>query len=151
MNGTISKLFSFNGSYSLPYLINIHDKGRNIDMYFVNDTKDHEVDGKLYKAEAFNYQPRASEYGFSGGGTLEISVVGNQVIDLIELYSDISIDVTGVLQENGEIAKLNHFSHHNGKVTLDRNKATFSLSREERLDMSFPALIFNAQNNRGNS
>lgn len=151
MNGTIAKLFSLNGSYSLPYLINLHDKNRHIDMYFVNDTESHSYDNVTYEAEAFNYQPNASEYGFTGGGTLEISVVGNQVIDLVERYSDITLEVMGVLQDNGTITPINHFRHHNGKVSLDRNKATFTFSRDERLDMTFPALIFNSQNNRGNA
>lgn len=145
----LAKLFGYSGSYSLPYLIHLYNKKHDIDMYFVNDTEDHVFEGVTYSAESFHYQPSPSEYGLTGGGTLEISVVGNQVIDLA--HTDINLDVIGVIQEDGEITKLKQFSHRNGRVTMNRNKAKFVFSRDERLDMSFPALVWNAQNNRGNT
>lgn len=153
----ITQLFSFNGTYSLPYLIHLsgtykrNGAVQTIDMRFINDVKSCTYGGHNYKAEAFNYTPNASEFGLTGGGSLEISVVGNQVINLVELCSNITLEVVGCMMKSGTITELKHFVHKNGTIKVDRNVATFTFKRDERLDMTFPALIWNSQNNRGNS
>ena len=153
----LSKLFSYNGTYSLPYLIHLSGSYKRngvtqtIDMRFINDAVSCSYDGNTYTATAFNYTPNASEYGLTGGGTLEISVVGNQIIDLVEQCSEITLEVVGCMMKNGTITEMKHFAHKNGTIKVNRNVATFTFKRDERLDMTFPALIWNSQNNRGNS
>lgn len=154
MNSTVSKLFSNNAGFSLPYLIHLYgtkNGKKSLEMRFINDVKDCKYNGFVYEAEAFDYTPNASEYGMTGGGTLEISVIGNQIIDLVENYTDITFEAVGVLLDDGTIEELRFFKHHNGSVSVDRASATFTFKRDERLDMSFPALIWNTQNNRGNA
>lgn len=152
-----SKLFSDNGTYSLHYLIHLYGsykssgETKTIEMWFINDTQSCSFKGNEYEAEAFNYTPNASEYGLSGGGTLEISVVGNQVIELVELCRSITLEIVGCMLDDGSITELKHFRHKNGTIKVNRNTATFNFNRDERLDMTFPALIWNTRNNRGNS
>lgn len=156
MSSALTQLFSFNGKYSLPYLIHLYGsytkngETQTIDMRFINDVKSCQYDGQTYKAEAFNYTPNASEYGMTGGGTLEISVVGNQIIDLVEQCRSITLEVVGCMMEDGTITELRQFKHKNGTIKVNRNTATFTFKRDERLDMTFPALVWNTQNNRGN-
>lgn len=153
----LSKLFSYNGTYSLPYLIHLsgtykrNGEVQTIDMRFINDVTSISYGGHNYIAGTFNYTPNASEYGLTGGGTLEISVVGNQIIDLVELCTDITLEVVGCMMKNGTITEMKRFVHKNGDIKVNRSIATFTFKRDERLDMTFPALIWNSQNNRGNS
>ncbi len=141
-----------NGAYSLPYLIKLYDPTETLVMHFVNNTENITYDGITYTATAFEYSPNASESGFTGGGTLKIAVKDNQVIDLIETYSEVKLDVIGILNKSdGSITELRTYNHHYGEVSCDRTTATFTFTRDDRLDMTFPALIWNAANNRGNS
>ena len=151
MNASFEKLAQQHGRYSLPYLIKLHDSENKIFMRFVNDTKNVTFNGKLYTAGTFRYTPNASEQGFSGGGSLEISVQGNAVIDLIETYRDVRLEVVGCIMQDGTIIEVKSFRHHYGKVKTDRATAKFTFEKDDRLSMTFPALIWSAFNNRGNA
>lgn len=149
----VTDLYLYNGGFSLPFLLHLYDKGRNIDIRLINDSEGCAYEGETYKAGTFRYTPNASEQGLTGGGTLEIFAggYGSEVTELVKLYSDITAEIVGVMMEDGTITELRHFKHHNGKVKVDRKSVTFTFSRDERLDMTFPALVWNSQNNRGNS
>lgn len=155
MDSSITKLFGYNGSYSLPYLIHLYGSNSSgsvsYDMRFINDNQSCTYDGNTYTAEAFSYTPGASEYGLNGGGTLEISTLDNDISEMIQLCTSITLEVVACLLEDGTISELDTITHHNGTIKGDRQSATFTFDRDERLDMTFPALIWNSQNNRGNS
>ena len=151
MNASFEKLAQQHGRYTLPFLIKLHDDKNTIVMRFVNDVKSVTFNGDVYTAGTFTYTPNASEQGFTGGGTLEISVQGNAVIDLIETYREVRLEVVGCIMQDGNIAELKSFRHHYGKVRTDRATAKFTFERDDRLSMTFPALIWSAFNNRGNS
>ena len=151
MNASFEKLAQQQGRYSLPYLIKLHDDKNTIVMRFVNDVKSITFNGDVYTAGTFSYKPNASEQGLTGGGTLEISVQGNAVIDLIETYREVRLDVVGCIMQDGNIAELKSFRHHYGKVKTDRATAKVTFEKDDRLSMTFPALIWSAFNNRGNS
>lgn len=151
MNASFEKLCRRNGAYNLPWLIYLHDQANNIQMRFVNNTSNIVYDENTYQAGCFKYSSTAGEHGFSGGGTLEISVVGNSVIDLIETYRAIKLEVIGTLCEDGTVTAIKTFSHHYGKVKVSRTKASFTFEKDDRLTMTFPALVWNSFNNRGNS
>lgn len=140
------------GAYSLPYLIKLYDPSETIVMYLVNNNENIIYNGITYIASTFEYTPNASESGFNGGGSLKIAIKDNQVVDLIETYREVKLDVIGILNKaDGTITELRTYRHHYCEVSGDRTNAVFTFSRDDRLDMTFPALIWNAANNRGNS
>ena len=151
MSETFEKMCRRTGGYSLPWLIHIYDKGGNINLYFINDTQSRTYGGKTYIASTFDYTPNASEQGFTGGGSLGIVCTDNTIIDLIETYRIIKLDVIGVLAEGNAVTEIKTYNHQYGTVSWNGKKATFTFERDDRLGMSFPALIFNHYNNRGNS
>ena len=104
MNSSFELMARRNGGYSLPYLIKIYDPTETLVMYFINDINNKVYDGKTYIASAFKYTPNASELGLSGGGSLEIAVKDTQIIDLIETYKEVKLDVIGILNKaNGNV------------------------------------------------
>ena len=151
MNASFERLIQQGGGYSLPYLIRLHSEDGEFSMCFVNDVSDVEYDGETYSAGSFSYVPNASESGFDGGGKLEITVHGNTVINLVETKRTVFLEVTGVINDDGEIEPVATFRHHYGSVSVDRSKASFTFEKDDRLSMSFPSMIFSTSNNRGNS
>lgn len=155
MNASFEKLIRRNGGYSLPFLVAISDYEETTVLRFVNNNEDVAYENNTYTAAGFSYTPNASEAGFCGGGTLEISVVRNTpengIIDLIENYRHLKLTVKGILLEDGTVNVLSNYSASYGKVKGDRTKATFTFEKDERLDMTFPALIWTGANNRGNA
>lgn len=148
MNASFEKMCRRNGSYSLPYLITLSAGGQVI--RFVNNNTDLQYEGNTYSAGSFLYTPNAEELGFSGGGSLEIAVIGNSIIDLIEQNRGVTLRVIGALCEDGSVTPITSFSHHYGKVRVTKTKAVFTFEKDDRLDMTFPALIWSRVNNRGN-
>jgi hypothetical protein len=151
MNNIFAELVKRNGGYCLHWLIKLYSPDEAIVMRFVNNNADVEYDGETYTAGAFNYKPNNAESGYNGGGSLDISYIGNQVIDLIESYKQIRLDVVAILNERGEITPYHRYQHTYGSLQASRGKAKFSFAKDDRLEMTFPALIWNASNNRGNA
>lgn len=151
----LTQLFNFNGGFSLPWLIHLYGSNSSgdvtYDMRFVNDNADCEYEGETYTAESFAYTPSFTEYGMNGAGTLEISAAGNQVSNLVQLCTSINLEVVAIILENGNVTPIQVIKHKNGHIKGNRQQVTFDFDRDERLDMSFPALIWNSQNNRGNA
>ena len=155
MNANFEKLIQRNGTYSLPYLIAISDYDNTMCLRFINNNQDLVYDGNTYKAAGFKYTASPNESGFCGGGTLEIAITPNtdenQIIDLIETYRHIKLQVIGILLDSGEVSVLERYSCSYGKVKVTRTKATFSFEKDNRLSMTFPALLWTGLNNRGNA
>lgn len=157
MNSSFEKLIRRNGGYSLPYLIHIYGtylsdgSEHEVSLYLINDTEALSYDGHVYKASAFTYKSGVFEYGFSGGGTLSIAADEENLFELIDAGSALTLDVTGVIDEDGEVTELRSFSHSYGKVSVSRTQLDFTFDKDERLSMTFPTLVWSAQNNRGNS
>lgn len=151
MNANFEKLIQRNGGYCLHWLIKLSDANNNLVMRFVNNNQDVEYNGETYTATGFEYTPNNAESGYTGGGSLEIAYIGNQIIDLAESYKQIKLDVVGVINERGEVTPYSRYHHTYGTLTANRGKAKFSFSKDDRLEMTFPALIWNAANNRGNA
>ena len=108
-------------------------------------------DEETYTAGSFAYTPNNAESGYDGGGSLEISYIGNSVIDLAESYRLIKLEVIAVMDERGEITPYHRYQHTYGTLNAKGGKAKFTFSKDDRLEMTFPALIWNAANNKGNS
>lgn len=149
MNANFEKMCRRSGAYSMPWLIHLYDEDSTVNLYFVNDTVGWVYDGHTYVASTFSYLPGADSIGFDGGGSLDITVLGNELIELIETYRGIKLDVTGVLQDDGAITPVRSFMNHYGTVSWNGKSARFNFEPDDRLSMTFPALIFNSYNCRG--
>ncbi len=149
---TFAKLSQKNGSYSLPYLIHLYNSDGTSNLYAVNNTEDITYNGVTYSAAAFDYTPSSFVDGMDGGGKLEIAVKEHEsLVDFVETSENIFLDVIGILSEDGEIDEISTFKHKYGTISGDRTSITFTYEKDDRLEMTFPALIWNYQNNRGNS
>ncbi len=139
------------GAYSLPYLIHLYDDDGNFDMRFVNNNENVIFNNETYIACGFSYKPNGSEDGFNGGGTLEIGVKDTLLIDLVESSDHVNLEVVATLRKNGTITQLYNILHHYGKATGTRTQISFEFDKDDRAEMTFPALIWNTLNNRGNA
>lgn len=153
MNITFEKLCRRTGGYSLPWLIQLSNQTDT--LYFVNNNANVSHGGNTYVATTFDYIPSQKENGLSGGGSLDIAAsdaneVGG-IISLIQNATQISLGVIGVMIDGGTVSEIKNYSHSYGTVSLDGRVARFTFNRDDRLGMSFPALIFSHYNNRGNA
>lgn len=146
------KLMQMCGAYTLPFLIHIYTKDNKVNLYYVNDNVSVKYKDNTYEPCAFEYTPNASSSGFDGGGKLTIEARGNTIIPIIDSYKNIFFEAVGGVLENGNVEPLSTHSHSYGTVSISNDgKAEFTFEKDARLNMKFPALIWNRQNNRGNS
>ena len=132
------------GGYSLPYLLHIYDATNNI--YIINDNADLNYDGHLYKASTFNYSPDNR-----GGASLDVEIIeSNKIINILESNIEFKVEAVGVLYDD-QVTPIQQFTHRYGSATWDGERLQIKLKPDDRLDMTFPALIFNSYNNRGNA
>lgn len=152
MNANFERMCRRAGGYSLPWLIELSNGVKT--LRFINDVQSRIYGANTYTASTFTYVPNPEEHGFCGGGTLEIAAADandvNGIIALVQSASAISLTVVGVVLEDDTISEVKTFSHSYGKVRLDGRRANFTFEKDDRLQMSFPALVFSHYNNRGN-
>jgi len=153
MNINFERLCRLTGHYSLPFLVDISNGSKTI--RFINDTQSMNYMGNNYLASTFEYIPNADIYGMSGGGILRITAADagnpNGVIAVVQEGENFNIKVIGLLYEKGNVQKLKGFEHTFGTVNLDGRTAEFEFLKDDRLDMTFPALIFSHYNTRGST
>jgi hypothetical protein len=151
VNANFERMCRRAGGYSLPWLIELSNGVKT--LRFINDVQSRIYGGHTYVASTFNYTPNPQENGLSGGGTLDIAAAdagdANGIITLVQNATSIILEVVGVLLEDGTVSEIKTFSHSYGTVRLNGRDASFSFERDDRLGMSFPALIFTHYNNRG--
>ena len=134
------------GGYTLPYLVKIAAPDGSGAMYLVNDNVSHEYGGNTYEPSNFEYTPADT-----GEGSFNIELaVHDGIIDLLENYYELNIEVVGALIED-EVQEIASWAHKYGTATWDGAKLEVSLDQDDRLSMTFPALLFNSYNNRGNT
>ena len=150
MNVNFAKLCRRTGGYKLAWLITLSDPNDTIVLRVVNNNADVVYGGHTYAASTFNYTPGESVHGMDGGGTLDIAVTDNSVIDMIELYRSVKLDVVGVLVDSA-VTEIQGFSHTWGSVSWDGKKASFTFEKDEKLTMTFPSILLDPSINRGNA
>lgn len=140
------------GAYSLPYLIKIQHPDY-APLYYVNNNEDIVYNGNTYKASAFKYTRPQTIGGVLRNGMLEISAIGNEVIEIIENSDELfTVEATGVIDSYGQITPIKSFRHQYGTVSTDEKmKVSISFTNDDRLEMTFPPYVFDADNNRGNT
>lgn len=142
----IYRLLAEGGGYTLPYLAHLWTPGGESHIYLINDNTDLEYGGHTYKASSFTYSP-----GDDGNGSLGVELAEHDgIIDILEENYSFNVEAVGIL--NGQtVVKLGQFRHKYGEATWDGAKLEMKLEKDDRGSMTFPALIFNSYNNRGNN
>ena len=130
------------GGYNLPYLAHLRTPDGTTHVYLINDNKDMTYNGHTYAASAFTFTPSND-----GDSALSIEVAEHDgIIDILENNYHFVIEITGVF--NGEeVEEIGQY----GEGTWDGKKLELKMKKDDRGGMTFPALIFNAYNNRGNA
>ena len=150
MNVNFAKLCRRTGGYKLAWLITLSDADDATVLRVVNNNADVSFGGHTYTASTFNYLPGEAVHGMDGGGTLDIVVTDNSVIDMIEAYRSVKLEVVGVLVDSS-VSEIQGFSHTWGSVSWDGRKASFTFEKDEKLTMTFPAILLDPSINRGNA
>jgi len=137
----------YGGGFNLPYLVHIYNAAETENVYLINDNADVVYENNTYKASSFNFSINAD-----GSATLEVELVGsgNALINIFENNYNFTAEVVGVMRETG-VEVLTKSRHNYGEATWDGRKATISFSKDERINMTFPALVWSTYSNRGNS
>ena len=140
------------GAFALPYLIKMYHPDYGA-LYFVNNNEDVVYNNVTYNASAFKYSKPKTVGGVLQNGSLEITAINNNVIDIIEKSDELfKVEAVGVIDKGGEITQIKTFIHQYGTVsTTEEMKITISFSNDDRLGMSFPPYVFDEDNNRGNA
>lgn len=150
---TFERMCRRNGGYSLPWLLTLTLGAQTV--RFVNDVVPRTYGGNTFAASTFEYQPAAQSRGLSGGGTLRIATADANEADsmaaLVDAATTVQLEVVGVLLESGTVSEVKTFRHSYGSVRLDGRTAEFAFAADDRLSMTFPALVFSHYNNRGNA
>lgn len=142
----VYKELSEGGGFSLPFLLHLFNPAETVHIYLINDIKDFEYGGNTYAASNFTYSPNRE-----GDSSLSCEIVEHdEIIDLLEDNYYLRVEVIGVF--NGEeVEEIGQYKHRFGEGTWDGMKLDLKLTKDDRGEMSFPALTFNSYNNRGNN
>ena len=142
----IYKELAEGGGYNLPYLLHLFDPEETTHIYLINDNADMAYNGQVYAASNFTYSPNRD-----GDSTLSVEIVEHdEIIDLLENNYYLRVEVIGIF--NGEeVEEIGLYKHKYGEGTWDGMKLELKLNKDDRGGMTFPALIFNSYNNRGNN
>nr|DAM54544.1 MAG TPA: protein of unknown function (DUF1833) [Caudoviricetes sp.] len=140
------------GAFSLPYLIKMYHPTYGT-LYFVNNNEDVIYNGNTYHASNFKYTRPQTIGGVLKNGILEITAIDNEVIDIIEKSDELfEVTAVGVLDKAGSITAIKTFKHQYGTAVIDEQmKVVISFTNDDRLEMTFPPYVFDADNNRGNA
>ena len=138
------KALAEGGGYNLPYLLHLFDPAGATHIYLINDNADLEFKGHIYLSSNFTYTPNPS-----GDTSLNIEIVEHdEIIDLLESNYFFNVEVIGIF--NGEsVEEIGQYFHKFGEGSWSGTKLEIKLNKDDRGDMSFPALIMNSDNNRG--
>jgi hypothetical protein len=132
------------GLFNLPFLLHIYDENTNI--YLISDNTDLTYNGHVFKAAAFEYKP-----GTNGDATLECSLFDRpELQNYILANRYFKCDLIGVYR-GGEVVPLETYQHKYGDATWNGVQFEIKLNGDDRGNMTFPALIYNSYNNRGNA
>lgn len=142
----VYKQLTEGGGYNLPFLVRLSNPENTLNIFLINDNQDMTYKGIVYSASSFTYTPNTS-----GDSSFSVELVEHHaIIDMLEDNYYFKVEVIGVF--NGEeVEELGLFKHKYGEATWDGMKLDMKLNKDDRGGMTFPALIFNSYNNRGNN
>jgi len=142
----VYKQLTEGGGYNLPFLVRLLNPENTLNIFLINDNQDMSYKGIVYSASSFTYAPNTN-----GDSSFSVELVEhNAIIDMLEDNYYFKVEVIGVF--NGEeVEPIGLFKHKYGEATWDGMKLDMKLNKDDRGGMTFPALIFNSYNNRGNN
>lgn len=134
------------GGYNLPYLIHIFNETKSIELYLINDNKPMTYNGHLYKPSTFTYTPNEE-----GESTFNVELVETDTfIDLLENNTSFKVEVIGIF--NGDfVQETGLYKHKYGEASWNEKTLEMKLNKDDRGSLTFPALVFNTFNNKGNA
>ena len=132
------------GGYNLPFLLHLYDPAETTHIYLINDNADYEYNGVTYLSSNFTYNPNRD-----GDTKLSIELVEHdEIIDLLESNYTFNVEAIGIF--NGEeVEEIGQYFHKYGEGTWSGAKLEIKLNKDDRGEMTFPALTLNSDNNRG--
>ena len=141
----------YGGGYSLPYLVHLYDGARDgstaaTHIRLINDSRNLEWEGETYLASAFDFTPSDD-----GESSLRITAAGNGLKSLLDSEYVFNAEFTGILLEDGTVTPIRGYRRSYGTAIWNGKEAEITFDADDRMEMTFPALIFNVSNNRGNS
>lgn len=136
------------GGFSIHHLIKLSNIDDTQSVYLCDNNEALVYDGITYLASNFTYN-----VSFDGSATLQIELVkgGNAIINIIEDNHNLKLDVKRLLIKQNSTQLLSNFYHYYGKASWDSSQATFNFDKDDRLNMTFPCLIWDKYSNKGNS
>lgn len=150
---TTSEIYNllFNGGkFSKHYLIKLTHPDLGT-IRLVNNNEDVEFAAETYKASNFTYtQPNNK----GDSGTLNITSIDNEdLFQFIDAADDrYSLQVVGVINQNGYVQRLKTFRHFYGSVSMGEDwNINFNLGKDDRLDMKFLSYSYDTNLNPGNA
>jgi hypothetical protein len=135
-----SKLFDRHGGYSLPVLIDLKHPGL-ISWYFTSNDRDITFNNNVYKSVPMSYKFPTATNGVPQGGALEIDIdIQNENgYELLRWFDELdhraTIDVVGLINEQGDIVPISQITQSHGNVTWDGEKISWTLGADDRLNM----------------
>ena len=134
-----SRLFQRDQGFSLPVLIELKSPEK-ITWHFTSNDRDVQWEN-LYKAVPMSYKFPTGRNGVPQGGVLEIDIdiQNDKGEELLKWFDELdhraSIDVVGLINEQGEIIPVSQITQSHGSVSWDGEKITWSLGVDDRLNM----------------
>ena len=105
------------GAFSLPYLIKLYHPDYGA-LYYVNNNEDVIYNDVTFLSSSFKYTPPQVAGGVLRNGTLEITAIDNEVIDIIDKSDELfEVTVIGALNDDGTITPMKLYKHQYGSVS----------------------------------
>lgn len=142
------KELSQGGGFTIHHLVHLHNVENTMHVYLCDDNVSLEYEDKIYLASNFTYN-----VDMDTSAKLDIELVkgGNAIINLLQTSTDnLVCEVKEIFTKNNESVKILEFIHRYGSATWNRQEANFTFEKDDRIDMTFPGLIWDKYSNRGN-
>jgi hypothetical protein len=137
---TFSRLFAVGSGVSFPVLIELRCPGLPT-WFFTSNAEDVFWEGVWYTAVPMSYKFPTAKNGVPQGGALEIDInIQNEKGDeLLKWFDELdhraTVDVVGLIDEQGEIEPISQITQSHGNVSWDGGKITWTLGADDRLNM----------------
>jgi len=135
-----SRLFQRGTGLSFPVLIQLKHP-EELTWYFTSNNVDVLWNGIWYIAVPMSYKFPASKNGVPQGGVLEIdiNVQDEKREELLKWFDELdhraTIDVVGLINEQGDIDEISQITQSHGSVAWDGEKIRWNLGVDDRLNM----------------
>ena len=135
-----SRLFQRDQGFSMPVLIELKHPEK-ITWYFTSNNQDVEWENHTYKSVPMSYNFPSSQNGVPQGGTFEIDIDQQQYdgYELLKWFDTLdhnaSIEVVGLINEQGNIEPIRQITQSHGNITWDGKKITWNPGPDDRLNM----------------